>query len=41
MNLFWRKANVKRFGFNDLLQDFDIMRIVRTAMDACPDNSSK
>ena len=28
MNLFWCKANVKGFGFNDLHQDFDITRIV-------------
>ena len=41
MNLFWCKANVKRFGFDNLHQDFDIIRIVRTAMDACQDNRSK
>ena len=35
MNLFWCKANIKRFGLNNLQQDFDIMRIVHTAMDAC------
>ena len=28
MNLLWRKANIKHFGFNNLHQDFDIMRIV-------------
>ena len=41
MNLFWCKANGKRFGFDNLHQDFDIMRIVYTAMDACQDNKSK
>ena len=30
MNSFWCKANVKRFGFNNLHQDLDIMRIVHT-----------
>ena len=33
MNLFWCKANDKRFGFDNLHQDFDIMRIVHEAMD--------
>ena len=41
INLFWCKANVKRFGFNSLHQDFDIIRIVHTAMDNCQDNRSK
>ena len=31
----------KRFGFNNLHQDFDIMRIIHKAMDACQDNESK
>ena len=35
MNLLWGKANVERFGFNNLHQDFDIMGIVHTAMDVC------
>ena len=39
MNLFWCKVNVKRFGFDNLHQDFDIMRIVPTAMNACRDNN--
>ena len=34
INLFWCKANVKRFGFNNLHQDFNIVRIVHTAIDA-------
>ena len=38
---FWCKANVKRFDFNNLLQDFDIMRIVYTAMNTCRNNWSK
>ena len=41
MNLFWCKVNVNRFGFNNLFQDFDIMRIVHREMDACRDNRSK
>ena len=42
MNSFWCKANVKRFGFDNFRQDFDIMRnVVHTAMDACWDNRSK
>ena len=41
MNLLWCKANVKRFGFNNLLQDFDIMRIVHTVMDPCQNNMKK
>ena len=41
MNLFWCKANVKCFGFNNLHQDFDIIRIVHIAIDACCDNWSK
>ena len=42
MDSFWYKANVKRFGFNNLHQDFDIMRnVVHTAMDAFRDNWSK
>ena len=41
MNLFWCKANVKRFGFNNLHQDFDIMRSINIAMDICRDNWSK
>ena len=41
MNLLWCKANVKRFSFNHLHQDFDIMWIVHTAIDACKDNKSK
>ena len=41
MNLFGCKANVKRFGFNNLHQDFDIMRIVHTVMGACRDNRGK
>ena len=41
MNLFWCKANVKRFDFKNLHQDIDIMRIVYTAMDSCRDNGSK
>ena len=41
MNLFWCKANVKRFGFDNLYQDFDIMGIVQTAMDAYRHNRSK
>ena len=41
MNLFWCKANIKRFGFNNLHQDFDIIGIVHTAMDACRHNRSK
>ena len=41
MNLFWCKANVKRFGFNNLGQDFDIIKIVHTATDACRNNKSK
>ena len=41
INLLWRKANVKCFGFNKLNQDFDIMRIVHTAMDAYQDNSGE
>ena len=40
--LFWCKANVKRFGFNNLHQDLDIMRnIVHTAMDSCRGNWGK
>ena len=35
MNLFWCKANVKRFGLNNLHQDFDIMGIVHTASNRC------
>ena len=38
---FWCKANVKRFGFNNLHQDFDIMGIVHTAMDVFRANKSK
>ena len=34
MNLFLCKANVKRFSLNNLDQDFDIMRIIHTAIDA-------
>ena len=41
MNLFWRKANIKHFGFDNLHQDFDIMKIVHIAMDACWDNKNK
>ena len=42
MNLFWCKVNVKHFGFNNLHQDFDIMRnIVHTVMNACRDNRIK
>ena len=41
MNLFCYKTNVKRFGFYNLHQGFDIMRIVHTAMEACRDNRSK
>ena len=41
MNLFLCKANVKRFGFNNLHQEFDIMRIVHTVMDACWEDRSK
>ena len=41
MNLFWCKANVKRFSFNNLHQDFDIIRMVHTAMGACQDNRCK
>ena len=41
MNSSWYKANVKRFGFNKLHQDFGIMRIIHIAMDACRDNRSK
>ena len=41
MNLFLCKANIKHFGFYNLHQDFDIMRIVHTVMDACRDNRSK
>ena len=41
MNLFWCKANVKHFSFDNLHQDFDIMRIVHIAMDACRDNRGK
>ena len=41
MNLYWYIANVKRFGFNNLHQDFDIIRIVHTEMGACGDNRSK
>ena len=33
MNLLYCKANVKRFGFNNLHQAFDIIRIVHRAMD--------
>ena len=40
MNLLWCKADVKRFGFNNLQQDSDI-RILHTMMDACQDNRSK
>ena len=30
------KVNIKRFGFDKLLQDFKIMKnIVKTAMDIC------
>ena len=42
MNLFWCKANVKRFGFDNLHQDFDIMRnVIHTGMDACRDDRRK
>ena len=41
MNLFWCKVNVKLFGFNNLHQDFDIMRIVHTVIDACRYKRSK
>ena len=41
MNLLGCKTDVKRFGFNQLYQDFDIMRIVYTAMDTCRDIRSK
>ena len=41
INLFWCKANVKRFSLNNFPQDFDIMRIVHTTMDACRDKRSK
>ena len=41
MNLLWCKANVKRFGLNNPYQDFDIIRIIHTAVDACQDNSGK
>ena len=41
MNLFWCKANVKLFGFNNLHQDIDIIGIVHTAMGSCWDNRSK
>ena len=40
-NLFWCKSNITRFGFHDLRQDFDIMRIVDTAIDVFQDNRSK
>ena len=33
MDFLWCKANVKRIGFNNLHQDFDIMRIVQIMMD--------
>ena len=32
MNLLWRKTNIKRFGLNNLHQEFDIMRIVHAAI---------
>ena len=32
---------MKRFGFNNLHQDFDIRRIVHTTMDACRENRCK
>ena len=41
MDLFSYKANVKRFGFNNLHQDLDTMKIVKTVMDARRDNRSK
>ena len=28
MNLFWCKTNVESWGFNNLHQDFDIMRML-------------
>ena len=42
MNLFSCKANVKRFGFNNLHQDFDIrVNVVPSVMDAGRDNMSQ
>ena len=41
MHLLWCKANIKCFGFNNLHQDFDIMRVVHTAMGASRDKRSK
>ena len=41
MNLSYCKATVKCFGFNNLHQNFDIMRILHTAMDTYRDNRSK
>ena len=41
MNLFWYKANVKRFGFKNLHPDFGIIKIFHPPMDACRDNRSK
>ena len=40
MNLFGCKANVKRFSFEDLHKDIDML-IVHTAMDACQDYRRK
>ena len=42
MNLFRCKVNVKYFGFDNLHQDFNIMKIVvHTAIDACRYNRRK
>ena len=41
INLYSCKAKVKRFGFNNLHQDFDIMSGVHTAKDACWVNGRK
>ena len=41
MNLFWCNAHVKRFSSNNLPQNFDIMRIVNSAMDDRRDKKSK
>ena len=41
MNSLWCKTNVKRFGFDNLHQDFDIIRIILSAMDAGLENRNK